>query len=123
MNEAISCSFSRAPSSSCASTCADRLEHHVPALQEERVEDLVLGGEVVVHEAIRHPRLVGDVGDAAGVEALAREHAHGGVEDHAPLVGAAFIASRRGARLAAHRVAPPGLAGEPPQLSHLPSQR
>ena len=75
---------------------ADRLEHHVPALEEERVEDLVLGGEVVVDEAIRHARLVGDVGDAAGVEALAREHPHGGVEDHAPLVGRPFARPWRG---------------------------
>ena len=35
----------------------------------------------MVDEPVGDARLVGDVGDAAGVEALAREHAHGGVED------------------------------------------
>ena len=48
----------------------DRREHHVPALEEQRVEDLLLGGEVVVDEAVCDPGLVGDVGDAAGVKAL-----------------------------------------------------
>jgi hypothetical protein len=67
MNEAIAYSF-------------------VPALEEQRVEHLVLGLEVVVYEPVGDARLVGDVGDAAGVEALAGEHAHGGVEDQAPLV-------------------------------------
>ena len=65
---------------------ADRLEQDVPALQEERVEDLVLGLEVVVDEPVGDARLVGDVRHPARVEALAREHAHGGVEDDAPLV-------------------------------------
>src|SRR5262249_36303721 len=49
-------------------------------------EDLILGGEVVVDESVRDPRLIGDVGDPAGVKSLAREHAHGGIEDHPPLV-------------------------------------
>jgi hypothetical protein len=40
----------------------------------------------VVDEPVGHARLVGDVGHAAGVEALAREDADGGVEDHPPLV-------------------------------------
>ena len=66
---------------------ANQLEHHVPALEEERVEDLVLGGEVVVDEPVRHAGLVGDVRHAAGVEPLAREHAHGRFEDQAALVG------------------------------------
>ena len=73
---------------------ADQLEHHVPALEEQRVEHLVLGGEVVVDEAVGDAGLVGDVRDAAGVKALAREHAHGGVEDHA---GACPPAPWRGA--------------------------
>ena len=66
---------------------ADRVEHDLPALEEERVENLLLGIEVVVDEPVGHPRLVRDVGHPAVVEALAREHAHRGVEDHAPLVG------------------------------------
>ena len=89
MNDAIACSFARG-GSLLGVDLADRLQHHVPALQEERVEDLVLGGEVVVDEPVRDARLVGDVRDAAGVEALVGEHPHGGVEDHAPLVGAAL---------------------------------
>ena len=86
MNEAIAASFSRA-GIGCGVDVADRLEHDRPALEEQRVEDLVLGGEVVVDEAIGDAGLVGDVGDAAGVKALAREHAHGRVEDRAALVG------------------------------------
>ena len=64
----------------------DRREHHVPAVQEQRVEDLLLGGEVVVDEAVGDSGLVRDVRHAAGVEALPREHADGGVEDHPALV-------------------------------------
>jgi hypothetical protein len=30
---------------------------------------------------VRDARLLGDVADAGGVEPVAREHAHGGVED------------------------------------------
>ena len=58
-----------------------------PALEEERVEHLVLGAEVVVDEPVGDARLVGDVRDAAGVEALAGEHADRRVEDQAALVG------------------------------------
>src|SRR6185437_3071763 len=85
---------------------ADHLEHHVPALEEERVEHLVLGAEVVVDEPVGDTGLVGDVGDAAGVEALAREHAHGRVEDQAPLLRGRLRA--RGGRASgggAHRAA------------------
>ncbi len=35
----------------------------------------------MVDEAVGDPRLVGDVGDAGGVEALAGEYRDGGVED------------------------------------------
>jgi hypothetical protein len=49
----------------------------------------------VVDEAVGDARLVGDVRDAAGVEALAGEHAHGRVEDQPALVRGAFA---RGAR-------------------------
>ena len=67
----------------------DRVEHDLPALEEELVEDLLLRVEVVVDEAIGHARLVGHVGDAAVVEAAAREDGDGGVEDQAPLVDGA----------------------------------
>ena len=88
MKPAIACSFSRAGISRRVGL-ADRLQQHVPALQEQRVEHLVLGLEVVVDEAVGDARLVGDVRHAAGVEALAREDAHGGVEDQPALVDGA----------------------------------
>ena len=44
---------------------ADDVEHDVPALEEERVEHLVLGAEVVVDEAVGDAGLVGDVAHAA----------------------------------------------------------
>src|SRR6201999_2769508 len=59
----------------------DRREEQRPALEEEFVQDLVLGLEVVVDEAVGDPRLVGDVGDAGGVETLAGENGDRGVED------------------------------------------
>ena len=48
-----------------ASTSRIELEQHVPALEEQRVEHLVLGGEVVVDEPVGDARLVGDVRHAA----------------------------------------------------------
>ena len=53
---------------------------------EQLVEHLVLGAEVVIDEPVGDTGLVGDVGDAGGVKALAREHPHRGVEDLAALV-------------------------------------
>ena len=78
---------------------ADQLEHHVPALEEQRVEHLVLGGEVVVDEAVGDAGLVGDVRHAAGVEALAREHPHRRVQDQPALVRRARARGRMRARL------------------------
>ena len=40
----------------------------------------------MVEQAVRDARLLGDVADTGRVEALAREHAHGGVEDQAPFL-------------------------------------
>ena len=65
------------------------LQEVAPVFAEDRLEHLLLGGEVVVEEAVRDPRLLGDVADAARVVALRREHADGGVENDAPLVGRA----------------------------------
>jgi hypothetical protein len=64
----------------------DRVDHQAPALEEQGVQDLVLGLEVVVDQPVGDARLVGDVGHPARVEPLAREHSYGGVEDDAPLV-------------------------------------
>ena len=86
MKDAIAYSFSRGGSGGGV-RLGDRGEHHVPALEEQRVEDLLLGGEVVIDEAVGDAGLVGDVRYAAGVKALAGEHAHGRVEDQAALVG------------------------------------
>jgi hypothetical protein len=64
----------------------DRVEHQLPALGEDLVEDLLLRAKVVVDEPVGDARLVGHVGHAAVVEAVAREHADAGVEDQAALV-------------------------------------
>ena len=53
----------------------DRGEQQRPALGEELVHHLVLGAEVVVDEPVGDAGLVGDVGDAARVVALAGEDA------------------------------------------------
>ena len=93
MKPAIAISFCSA-GTSWRVGLADRVEQDVPALEEQRVQHLVLGLEVVVDEPVGDARLVGDVRHAARVEALAREHAHRGVEDDPPLVdGACFAAA------------------------------
>ena len=79
-----------------ASTSSIAASITLPALEEERVEHLVLGLEVVIDEAVGDARLVGDVGHAAGVEALAREHAHGRVEDDPALVDGGGLHARTG---------------------------
>ena len=65
---------------------AHRIEHVPPRLAEDRLEQLLLGAEVVVQQAVRDACLFGDVTDARGVVALAREHAHGRVENEPTLV-------------------------------------
>ena len=79
----------------------DRRQQQRPALDEELVEDLVLGAEVVVDEPVGDPGLVGDVGDARLVEALAGEDADGGVEDHP-----AFVERRRALLEPRHQTSP-----------------
>ncbi len=93
MNEAIACEL-LARRDRPRVDLVDRREHQLPALEEERVEHLVLGLEVVVDEAVGDAGLVGDVRDAAGVEALAREHAHGRVEDQPALVDGGGLHAR-----------------------------
>ena len=61
-------------------------EQLAPVLAEERREHLLLGGEVVVEQAVRDAGLLGDVADARGVVAVAGEDADGGVDDQAPLL-------------------------------------
>ena len=65
---------------------ADRLQQVRPRLAEDRLEDVLLRGEVVVDEPVRDACLLGDVADARRVVALPRERPHGGVEDLAPLL-------------------------------------
>jgi len=64
----------------------DRGEELAPGLAEHRLEQLVLGREVVVQEPVRDTGLLGDVADPARVEALAREDAYGGIQNEAPLL-------------------------------------
>jgi hypothetical protein len=64
----------------------EALEELAPVLAEHRLEHLVLGREVVVEQAVRDARLLGDVAHARGVEPSSREHAYGCVEDLAPLL-------------------------------------
>src|SRR5262249_9942406 len=56
---------------------------------EQRDEDLVLGLEVEIDRAAGDARLARDVGHTRIVEPVAREHAHGGVDDLLRLVGVA----------------------------------
>ena len=94
MNPAIACELLARGCARCV-RLGDRREHHVPALEKQRVEDLLLGGEVVVDQPVGDAGLVGDVRHPAGVEALAGEHPHRGVEDHPALVGRGRAGHRR----------------------------
>src|SRR5215510_5718490 len=58
-------------------------------LAEQRDQDLVLGLEVEIDGAAGDARLARDVRDTRVVEAVAREHAHGRVDDLLGLVGIA----------------------------------
>src|SRR6476620_10210375 len=62
------------------------VEDVAPRLAEDRLEQLFLRTEVVVEQAVRETRFLGDVTDPAGVVALARKHAHGSVENEPTLV-------------------------------------
>ena len=108
MKPAIALQLLDRPGLSSPSVSTVACSSNVPALQEQGVEHLVLGLEVVVDEPVGHARLVGDVGHAAGVEALAGEHAHGGVEDEIAACPdrPARAATRRDLRPASGR--PPG---------------
>ena len=78
-------SFSGAGSSASLDR-AKALEELAEVLPEHRLEHLVLGGEVVVEEAVRDPRLARDVPDPRAVVAAACEHAHGRVENAAAAI-------------------------------------
>src|SRR3954453_14535003 len=62
------------------------------------VEDFVLGGEVGIEEAVGDTRLLRDVSDPRGVEALPREHPGGRVEEETPLLSRPCRARRQGRR-------------------------
>ena len=85
MKPATAASFSRGDAVAAVGLL-DRRQQQRPALGEELVEHLLLGAEVVVDEPVGDARLVGDVGDAGRVEALAGEDADRRVEDLAALV-------------------------------------
>ena len=102
MKPATAASFARgAASLPSASSIAARSSDQRSLKSSLRTSSLEL--EVVVDEAVGDPRLVGDVGDAGRVEALAGEDADRRVEDLAALV------DRRRFRLAIRR-APPAAA-------------
>ena len=69
-----------------------------PSLREDGGEDVVLVVEVVVHQAVRDARLLGDVCDARTVEAGAREHLGRRREDALARVRAALAARLVAAR-------------------------
>ena len=85
MKPAIAASFSRGVPVSVLDLLAGGQQQR-PALGEELGHHRFLAAEVVVDEAVGDPRLVGDVGDAGRVVALAGEDADRGVEDRAALV-------------------------------------
>ena len=73
-------SFSGAGSSDVLDR-AEAPDELAPVLDEDRRKHLVLRGEVVVEEAVRDARVLGDVADARGVVAVLGEDADRGVED------------------------------------------
>src|SRR5581483_4849726 len=81
------------------------LEHLLRALLEERVQDVVLVLEVVVHGADCRARSRRDVLDARAVEAPLGEDGLGGVEDRVAEEGAGLVPPARLAlRRAIHEV-------------------
>src|SRR5205823_14471657 len=64
----------------------DGRQEPAPLLAEDRLEHGLLRPEVVVDEAVRDAGLLRHVPDRRSLVALAREHAHRGVEDRLPLV-------------------------------------
>jgi hypothetical protein len=63
----------------------DRLDQRAPRLAEDGAEHLLLRAEVVVQEAVRDARLLGDVADAARVVPLPGEDAHRRVQKQSAL--------------------------------------
>src|SRR5439155_23897538 len=57
-----------------------------PRLAEDRLQRLFLRAEVVVQQAVRDARLVGDVADAGRVESLGRKYPHGRLEELGPAI-------------------------------------
>ena len=96
MKPATACSLSRTSRCGARVDLRDCVEHDLPALEEERVEDLLLGVEVVIDEPVGDPGLVSDVRHAAVMEAATREHAHARVEYQPALVDSAVRLGRGG---------------------------
>jgi len=65
---------------------ANSIEHVTPGLTEDRFEQLFLGAEVVVQQAVRNTCFFRDVTDTARVVALVGEHTHGRVQNQPTLV-------------------------------------
>ena len=65
---------------------AEAFEQLAEVLAEDRLEHLLLRGEVVVEEAVRDTGFGGDVPDARAVVAAARKDTHGGIEDELALL-------------------------------------
>ena len=76
----------------------DPRDEEAPVLAEHLLEHLVLGAEIVVEETVRDAGLLGDVADAARMEPLAREDAHGRNEELPPFVLYRLRASRQRGR-------------------------
>ena len=114
MNDAIACSLSRALLSR-ASTSAITSSRTFQRSRKTVSRISSLDSEVVVDEPVGDARLVGDVGDAARVEALAGEDADRRVEDLAALLGGRLAAAGRRAIRRCHLDR--GAVGERRQLA------
>ncbi len=65
---------------------AEPVEQLAEVLAEDRLEHLLLRGEVVVEEAVRDTGFAGDVTDARAVVAASGKDAYGRIEDELALL-------------------------------------
>ncbi len=95
----------RARGSRCSrSIPVDRVEQQLPALEEERVEDLLLGVEVVVDEAVGDARLSATSETRQEWNPWRAKTRDRGVEDHPALVDAGASARGAGHQVVPHRL-------------------